>query len=109
MRVLCLVEGSTTQNKKIKKKASSTFSVILQHAENTKYRVKYGYLEPFSNKKSKAPHPPIFQKADEKHVLIFTWHKACYALHNGATFTCVTVFQLLKMKCAFCFCTCGSI
>ena len=39
---LCLLDGSTTHNKKIKK-ASFPFSVILRHADNAKYRVEYGY------------------------------------------------------------------
>ena len=70
-RVLCLLDGSTTHNKKIKQ-TSFPFAVMLRHAENANYRVKYEYLEPFSDKKKKKIKCPLllfFKNPDEKHVL----------------------------------------
>ena len=48
-RVLWSLEGHTSQNKEIKE--PSFFSDIIRHAECAKYGTKYGYFEPFSNKK----------------------------------------------------------
>ena len=66
------------KGKKRKDKNKITFSVILWHALNSKYRVKYGNLESFPIKKLKInkykSHPSsFFQKPPEKHVYLFTW------------------------------------
>ena len=73
-RVLCLLilKGSTTQNKKIKK-TSSSFSVILLHTDNTKYRVKcevfraiFFYLK--KKKKIKSPSSSYFSKTQTRNM-----------------------------------------
>ena len=68
-RVLCLLEESTTQDKKIKKASS----YILWHTENAKYSVKYGYLESFSYKKieNKNPFSSFFSKTRMRNMFIF--------------------------------------